>query len=52
MKTISRAGVAVLVALVYLLLVMPVGLIVRLVRDPLRRRPDPVADSYWTYGDD
>ncbi|MDH6131758.1 hypothetical protein P3T37_001132 [Kitasatospora sp. MAA4] len=33
--------------LLYYLFVVPVGLILRLVRDPLRRRPDPSAESYW-----
>ncbi|TYB41835.1 hypothetical protein [Actinomadura chibensis] len=51
MAAITRAGVAVLAVLVYYLVVVPVGLAVRLVRDPLRRRPDPAADSYWTYPD-
>ncbi|WP_211328546.1 hypothetical protein [Thermomonospora umbrina] len=40
---------SVLVTVVYALLVVPVGLVVRLVRDPLRRTPDPAADTYWTY---
>lgn len=52
MGTLVRAAVSVLVLTVYVLVVAPVGLVVRLVRDPLRRRPDPGADSYWTYGDD
>jgi hypothetical protein len=49
MKPMVRACGTVLVALVYLLLVLPVGLITRLARDPLRRRPDPAARSYWIY---
>ncbi|MCW2502789.1 MAG: hypothetical protein JWO79_1073 [Actinomycetia bacterium] len=38
---------AVPLALVYYLLVTPIGLVSRLVRDPLRRRKDPRAASYW-----
>lgn len=33
--------------LLYWLFVVPVALVLRLVRDPLRRRPDPSAESYW-----
>lgn len=33
--------------LVYFLLVTPAGLVSRVVRDPMRRRLDPSAASYW-----
>ncbi|WP_199829534.1 hypothetical protein [Streptomyces sp. MMG1121] len=36
-----------LLSLVYFVLVVPAGLISRVVRDPLSRRPDPAADTYW-----
>ncbi|MFI9560304.1 hypothetical protein [Nonomuraea endophytica] len=48
MRTLFYAAVA---APVYLLCVVPFGLVVRLFRDPLRRRPDPAAASYWTFDD-
>ncbi|MFF8616530.1 hypothetical protein [Streptomyces sp. NPDC015350] len=44
MPTVLRKA---LLALVYGLLVVPAGLIVRLVRDPLAPRPDPRATTYW-----
>jgi hypothetical protein len=36
-----------LMALCYFLILTPVGLIVRLVRDPLNRNWRPEQDSYW-----
>lgn len=51
MKLLVRACGVVLAALVYVLLVLPAGLVARLVRDPLRRRPDPGAPSYWIHFD-
>jgi len=38
---------AIPLALLYYLVITPVGLVSRLVRDPLRRRWDSRADSYW-----
>lgn len=35
-------------AVVYFLVATPIGLAVRLVRDPLRRQRVPNARSYWT----
>ncbi|MFJ8860310.1 hypothetical protein ACIRD8_17955 [Streptomyces sp. NPDC102451] len=34
-------------SLLFLLVVVPAGLIARLVKDPMARRPDPRAASYW-----
>lgn len=34
---------------VYVLVVTPVGLVWRLVNDPLQRRWDSRADSYWAW---
>jgi len=48
MDAVRRAAMSVLLLVFYLLVVTPVGLAVRLVRDPLRRRPDRRAASYWT----
>ncbi len=39
----------VLWAAVYYLVLTPVALLVRLVRDPLHRRRDSRADTYWTF---
>ena len=39
--------IAVPLALVYYLVLTPIGLVSRLVRDPLRRRFDARAASYW-----
>ncbi|WP_405165491.1 hypothetical protein OG203_10510 [Nocardia sp. NBC_01499] len=36
-----------LLALAYFVLVVPLGLLLRLVRDPLRRRWDRQARTYW-----
>lgn len=33
----------------YFLVLTPMALVIRLVRDPLRRRPDPRLPSYWSY---
>lgn len=44
----SLMGTA-LLALVYYLLVTPVGLVSRVVHDPLRRRWNPHASTYMTY---
>ena len=49
MNTIYRAGLTILLVLVFLLLLTPAGLIARLVHDPLHRQPDPTTDSYWTH---
>jgi hypothetical protein len=38
-----------LLAVVYYLVVTPVGLLSRLIRDPLRRRPDRKASTYWVF---
>ncbi|MDT9684662.1 hypothetical protein RND61_21765 [Streptomyces sp. TRM76323] len=38
----------VLLAIVYYLVITPIGLITRAVRDPLARGADPKATSYWT----
>lgn len=40
----------VLWAVVYYLVLTPVAAVVRAVRDPLRRRRDPTAETYWTFG--
>jgi hypothetical protein len=37
----------VLLFLAYYLVLTPVGLVLRLIRDPLTRRPDRRAASYW-----
>lgn len=37
-----------LLFLAYVLLIAPVGLLLRLFHDPLARRWRPAADSYWT----
>ncbi|WP_199837065.1 MULTISPECIES: hypothetical protein [unclassified Streptomyces] len=37
----------VLLAIVYYLVVTPLGLLARVVRDPLARGIDPKAASYW-----
>ncbi|MFD5076476.1 hypothetical protein [Streptomyces sp. NPDC058371] len=42
----GRVGRA-LLALLYFVLVAPVGGVLRLFRDPLARRPDPAAATYW-----
>jgi hypothetical protein len=34
-------------AIVFFVLVTPLGAVLRLVKDPLRRRPLPAAESYW-----
>ncbi|WP_197287611.1 hypothetical protein [Streptomyces apocyni] len=38
---------AVLLAIVYYLVVTPIGLLARVTSDPLTRRWDPKAESYW-----
>ncbi|MEE1822611.1 hypothetical protein PUR61_10470 [Streptomyces sp. BE20] len=42
-----RTGLQLLLLLVYLLVFTPVGLVARLVRDPLDRAVDRTAASYW-----
>ncbi|MEU9117765.1 hypothetical protein AB0D04_40065 [Streptomyces sp. NPDC048483] len=37
-----------LLAFLYVFVVTPIGLLRRLVRDPLTRRWDPRARTYWT----
>ncbi|WP_202425776.1 hypothetical protein [Streptomyces sp. HUCO-GS316] len=49
MDVLRRMLLSVLLALAYLLLVIPVGLVAQLLGDPLERRPDPGARTYWTY---
>jgi hypothetical protein len=34
--------------LLYVLVVIPLGMLSRMFRDPLGLRPDPRAQSYWT----
>jgi hypothetical protein len=48
MQAARRAAVYLLLAVAYAVVVLPVGLVARLVRDPLRRRPDASAASYWS----
>jgi len=48
MRATRRAAAYLLLALAYAVVVLPVGLVARLVRDPLRRRPDAAAVSYWS----
>ncbi|WP_170191785.1 hypothetical protein [Saccharothrix syringae] len=48
MAVLRRAVVSVLLLVVYLFVVTPVALVARLLGDPLRRRPDRMATSYWT----
>ncbi|MEV7194342.1 hypothetical protein AB0N81_21420 [Streptomyces sp. NPDC093510] len=48
MDALRRAGVTALLAVVYLLIVIPVGCALRLWRDPLDRAPRPRARTYWT----
>ncbi|SOD62817.1 hypothetical protein SAMN06297387_107191 [Streptomyces zhaozhouensis] len=47
MPTLRRLAAGLLLPVLYVLVVVPVGLVTRLVRDPLRRRPDRAATSYW-----
>ncbi|WHM40040.1 hypothetical protein [Streptomyces sp. BPTC-684] len=49
MAPANRVFASTLLAIVYLLVVTPVGLAVRLLRDPLKRRPDPSASTYWNH---
>ncbi|MFD3522745.1 hypothetical protein [Streptomyces sp. NPDC058653] len=51
MSGIRRLAASALLAAVYLLVITPVGLVARVVRDPLRRRPDRAATSYWNRRD-
>lgn len=47
-KLLTRATMYLLLALVFYLVFAPVGIALRLLRrDPLRRRLDPAAKSYW-----
>lgn len=47
-RLMNRVGSLVAMAVLYFLLITPVGLIVRLFRrDLLRRRLDPDGNSYW-----
>ncbi|SOD63051.1 hypothetical protein SAMN06297387_108214 [Streptomyces zhaozhouensis] len=48
MSTARRAAVNLLLPVVYVLLFIPAGLLTRLFRDPLHRKPDRSATSYWT----
>ncbi|TNM25160.1 hypothetical protein [Streptomyces sedi] len=47
MPTLRRAAAGLLLPVLYALVVVPAGLVTRLLRDPLRRRPDRAASSYW-----
>ena len=38
-----------LLAIVYFVVLSPIALVIRLVHDPLHRRPDPRRSSYWTF---
>ena len=42
-----RGVMTCVLALLYFLVVVPAGLLVRMARDPLQRRWDPDASSYW-----
>jgi hypothetical protein len=46
MRNLARGLV---LAFVYFVVVTPIGLVSRLLRDPMRRRPDRRAHSYWTW---
>ncbi|MBM7775502.1 hypothetical protein JOD54_005706 [Actinokineospora baliensis] len=46
MKDLARW---VLLAFVYFVVVTPIGVVGRLLSDPLHRRPDRRADTYWTW---
>ncbi|MEK8174269.1 hypothetical protein NKH77_50560 [Streptomyces sp. M19] len=47
MSHARRLAAGVLAPVVYVLVVVPLGVCARVFRDPLRRRPDRGADSYW-----
>ncbi|MFF1443500.1 hypothetical protein [Streptomyces sp. NPDC058295] len=47
MDALRRACVFVLLAVSYLFVLVPVGLVTRLVRDPLDRALRPGARTYW-----
>ena len=47
MRTATQAFVSALLLIVYLRFVTPVGLVLRLVRDPLHRELDSTARTYW-----
>lgn len=49
MSGIRHLAASALLAVVYLLVITPIGLVARVVRDPLRRRLDPAAPSYWNH---
>ncbi|MFD3484643.1 MULTISPECIES: hypothetical protein [unclassified Streptomyces] len=51
MSGIRHLAASVLLAAVYLLVITPIGLVARVVRDPLRRRPDRGAPTYWNHRD-
>ncbi|GGY75870.1 hypothetical protein [Streptomyces nitrosporeus] len=40
-----------LYSLLFFVVVVPAGLLARLVRDPMTRRPQPGATSYWIPAD-
>jgi hypothetical protein len=48
MDALRRACVLALLAVVYLFVVVPVGMVTRLVRDPLHRALRPDARTYWS----
>ncbi|MFC6087823.1 hypothetical protein [Saccharothrix lopnurensis] len=45
---VRRVVVPAVLLVVYLFVVTPIAAVARLLGDPLRRRPDRAADSYWT----
>jgi len=47
MRIVRRAAGTALLFAAYLLVISPVGLVIRLFRDPLHRRPDSRLDTYW-----
>lgn len=51
MSTVRRTALGALLLVGYVLVALPLGVLTRLFRDPLRRRPDPSATTYWTTPD-
>jgi hypothetical protein len=45
--SLRGAALSVLLAVLYIVVFIPLGIGTRLLRDPLRRRPDRSAASYW-----
>jgi hypothetical protein len=46
-KMLINVVLDVVLAVVFFVLVTPLGAVLRRVKDPLRRRPEPAAESYW-----